>query len=172
MGRRDHQPSAPDDDSLAELSPMQRVTLADVWLGRAASERRVSDSFVVVRDALASLGAAEDLVDLATRAIDDEMRHAELSREVASRYARAPLDTLREVEPWLPAMAVANLRMWRETNRTYGSDAKLAAHGAPRLESVENSLMLAFRDLILPGFEHLGLATAAMQTWLASGAPT
>lgn len=242
----------PADETIADLSPLQRCTLADVWLGRAASERRVADSFVVVRDALASLGAAEELVALATRAIDDEMRHAELSREVASRYAREALahpprlalaipvhagasDRLRhvlhvvgqcafnetiastfleaalveataplaraalrellsdeidharigwallgsiepallhEVEAWLPAMAIANLRMWRETNRTYGRDAELAMHGAPRVESVENALIVAFRDLILPGFEHLGLATEAMRTWLEAGAPT
>ena len=242
----------PDDDTIAELSPLQRLTLADVWLGRAASERRVSDSFVIVRDALVSLGAAEELVDLATRAIDDEMRHAELSREVASRYAREPLahpprlvlaiplhagaserlrhvlhvvgqcafnetiastfleaalvettaplaraalrellsdeidharigwallgslerELLNDVERWLPAMAIANLRMWRETNRTYGSDASLAAHGAPHVESVEKALLLALRDLILPGFEHLGLATDTMRAWLEAGAPT
>ena len=242
----------PDDASIDDLSPMQRITLADVWLGRAASERRVADSFVVVRDALASLGAAEELVKLATRAIDDEMRHAELAREVASRYAREPLDhpprlmltiplhagaservrrvlhvvgqcafnetiastfleaalaeataplaraALREllsdeidharigwallgsldremrdeVERWLPAMAIANLRMWRETNRTYGSGAKLAEHGAPSASSVENALLLAFRDLVLPGLEHLGLATGSMRAWLAAGAPT
>lgn len=242
----------PDDASLDDLSPMQRLTLADVWMGRAASERRVADSFVVVRDALASLEAADELVQLATRAIDDEMRHAELARDVASRYAREPLahpprlvltiplhpgaserlrhvlhvigqcafnetiasafleaalaeataplaraalrellsdeidharigwallgsldrKMLDQVERWLPAMAIANLRMWRETNRTYGSDAKLAAHGAPRVESVENALLLAFRDLIVPGFEHLGLATDAIRTWLEAGAPT
>jgi hypothetical protein len=242
----------PGDDSIAELSSMQRRTLAEVWLGRAASERRVSDAFVVVRDALVSLDAAAELVELATRAVDDEMRHAELSRDVASRYAdealahpprlvlavpahsgarerlrhvlhivgqcafnetiasafleaalveaTAPLAraalrellsdeidharmgwallgsldraTLRDVERWLPALAIANLRMWRETNRTYGSDATLAAHGAPRVDTVEHALLLAFRDLILPGFEHLGLATAPMRTWLTAGAPT
>ena len=242
----------PDDASVGDLSPLQRITLADVWIGRAASERRVADSFVVVRDALASLGAADELVELATRAIDDEMRHAELSRDVASRYARARLEhpprlvltiplhpgasedlryvlhvvgqcafnetiastfleaalveataplaraalrellsdeidharigwallgsldheMRRQVERWLPGMAIANLRMWRETNRTYASDAKLAAHGAPRLEAVEHALLLAFRDLILPGFEHLGIATDTMRTWLEAGAPT
>jgi hypothetical protein len=242
----------PEDDSIAELSSRERCMLADVWLGRAASERRVADSFVVVRDALASLDAAEELVDLATRAIDDEMRHAELSRDVASRYACEPLahpprlalaiplhagaserlrhvlhvvgqcafnetiasafleaalaeataplaraalrellsdeidharlgwallgtldrELLREVDAWLAAMAIANLRMWREAHRAYACDAKLAMHGAPSVESVENALILAFRDLILPGFEHLGMKTEAMRTWLEAGAPT
>lgn len=242
----------PEDETLAQLSPMQRLTLADVWLGRAASERRVSDSFVVVRDALASLEAPEELVRLATRAIDDEMRHAELSRLVASRYAGEPLEhparlslstprhagaservrcilhvvgqcalnetiasafleaaladataplaraalrellsdeidharigwallgalertTRDEVERWLPAMAVANLRMWREAHRTYANEEELAAHGAPRVASVEKALLVAFRDLILPGFEHLGLRTAPLRAWLDAGAPT
>lgn len=81
----------PEDETIARLSPMQRRTLTEVWLGRAASERRVSDSFVVVRGALASLDAPAELVELAMRAVDDEMRHAELSRLVASRYAGEPL---------------------------------------------------------------------------------
>jgi hypothetical protein len=50
-------------------------------------ERRVADSFAVIRDALVRRGAAAELVDLAHRAIDDEHRHEELSRVVASRFA-------------------------------------------------------------------------------------
>ncbi len=242
----------PDDATLDDLSPTQRLVLADVWRGRAASERRVSESFTVVRDALVSLDAPRDLVDLATRAIDDEMRHAELSRMVASRCALQEIDhpprlvlelplhagaserlrhilhvvgqcafnetiasafleaaiaeataplaraalrellsdeidharigwallasldatTRAEVERWLPPMAIANLRMWRDAHRTYADDASLAAHGAPSVASVERALLLAFRDLILPGFAHLGMGTAKIAAWLEAGAPT
>jgi len=63
-----------------DLAPEAREVLAEIWLGRAASERRVADAFVVVGDALAALGADAALRDLAGRAVDDEMRHAELSR--------------------------------------------------------------------------------------------
>lgn len=242
----------PEDGTVADLSPTQRGVLADVWRGRAASERRVSESFTVVRDALVSLEAPRELVLLATRAIDDEMRHAELSRLVASRYALGAIDppprlvlelplhtgagerlrhilhvvgqcafnetiasvfleaaiaeataplaraalrellsdeidharigwallatldasTREEVERWLPTMAMANLRMWRDAHRTYADDASLAAHGAPCVASVERALLLAFRDLILPGFAHLGIGTAKIATWLEAGAPT
>lgn len=86
-GRLTNRPLPRDDDSIAALTPFERTHLADVWLLRAAMERRVGDSFVVVRDALRRRGAAKDLVDLAERAIDDEMRHEELSRVVASAFA-------------------------------------------------------------------------------------
>ena len=101
----------PEDDSIGELSPLHRCMLADIWLGRAASERRVADSFVVVRDALVSLGAVDELVGLATRAIDDEMRHAELSRVVASRYAREPLAHPPRLAPAIPLHAGASERL-------------------------------------------------------------
>lgn len=242
----------PDDDTIDELSSAERLTLADVWLGRAASERRVSDAFAVVRAALDALGATQDLIALATRAVDDEMRHAELSRVVASRYAGRPLahpplllltvpphegaseqlrhvlhvvgqccfnETIasafleaaliettaplsraalrellsdeidharlgwgllasldesmrRNVERWLPAMAITNLRMWREAQRTYASEERLAEHGAPRADAVERALIMAFRDLVIPGFAHLGLATQPIREWLDVGAPT
>jgi hypothetical protein len=50
-------------------------------------ERRVGDSFELVADALERRGAAAPLLELARRAVDDEYRHEELSRVVASRYA-------------------------------------------------------------------------------------
>lgn len=101
--------------------------------------------------------------------LSDEIDHARIGWALLGSLEH---ELLRAVEPWLPGMAVANLRMWRETHRSYGCDANLARHGAPRVESVENTLILAFRDLILPGFEHLGMATRAMRTWLDAGAPT
>lgn len=80
-----------DDASIDELSPADRRKLAGIWLGRAAMERRVADSFEVIRDALLRRGAKPSLVELAVRAIDDEYRHAELSRVVASRFAGSEL---------------------------------------------------------------------------------
>ncbi len=242
----------PDDPSIDDLSPETRAVLADAWSGRAASERRVGDAFVVVRDALASLGAGAELIELAARAIDDEMRHAELSRRIASRYAGRELEhppllplnvprharaderlrrilhvigqsclnetiasafleaTLvetdaplaraavrelladeidharigwatvaatdaamrRAIGEWLPEMAIANLRMWREAPRLYASDRELARHGAPREETVAAALLTAFRDLIVPGFAHLDVRTDEVVAWLDAGAPT
>lgn len=85
----------PDDPSIDALSNEERENLGDVWIGRAASERRVGDAFVLVAGALRALGCGAALVELAERAIDDEMRHAELSRRIASRYAGADLTVSR-----------------------------------------------------------------------------
>lgn len=233
----------------AALATRERV--AEVWLARAASERRVADSFVVVRAALIALGADAALIALADRAIDDEMRHAEISRIVASRYAgrelahpprlalavprhdgvsasarhvlhvvgqcainetiasvylenalafaTAPLarvalrelladeidharigwavagaaspDARRALGVELPRMCVANLRMWRAP-RGVPEGPELAAHGAPPPESVERGLLVAFRELVVPGFASIGVETAPIACWLDAGAAT
>lgn len=75
------------DEAIEALSPALRAKLAGIWLSRAAMERRVADSFTVVASALARRSRDESLVRLAERAVDDEHRHAELSRIVASRFA-------------------------------------------------------------------------------------
>lgn len=87
QGRLTSRPLPEADESIDRLSPEARRELASHWLARAASERRVADAFVVVRDALVASDAPNDLVALATRAIDDEHRHTELARHVASRFA-------------------------------------------------------------------------------------
>lgn len=242
----------PEDESIEAMNASDRSAVADMWLARAASERRVGDAFVVVTDALTRLRADESLVALARRAVDDEMRHAELSRRMAVRYASSdlehpsllPLDVpkhrgasdelravlhvvghcclnetlasafleaeiarvtaptghaaLREllsdevdharlgwatlssvdastraaVAPWLPEMAVANLRMWRTAPRGYTEAPALLAHGAADRHEVDRALRVGLRDLVLPGFAHLGFDVAPLARWLDDGAPT
>src|SRR4051812_7383231 len=87
-GRLTSKPLPLEDASIEALRDVERRRLADTWILRAAMERRVADSFQIVRDALARRRAPQALADLAERAIDDEYRHAELSRLVASRFAR------------------------------------------------------------------------------------
>jgi hypothetical protein len=65
-------------------------------------ERRVADAFLVVRDALARRNAPRQLVELAARAVDDEYRHTELSRVVASRIAKKELDMPERLELEVP----------------------------------------------------------------------
>ena len=91
-GRLTSRPLPALDVELDALDDLQRAELVAVWLGRAASERRVADAFEVIRDALIDLGAPRELVTLATRGVDDEYRHEELSRQVASRFAGRELD--------------------------------------------------------------------------------
>jgi hypothetical protein len=86
-GRLTKTPLPEYDDSIDALAPSARQRLADIWLRRAAMERRVADSFAVIAGALGRRLADSGIVALASRAIDDEYRHAELSRVVASRFA-------------------------------------------------------------------------------------
>jgi hypothetical protein len=86
-GRLTSRPLPEHDLTLEALTDQQRGQLAAVWLGRAASERRVAEAFEVIHGALASAHSHSSLSALAARAVDDEHRHAELCRVVASRCA-------------------------------------------------------------------------------------
>ena len=251
-GKVTSRPLPDHDPSIDALSDGDRATLVAVWHGRAATERRVADSFMLIASALRELNASPDLIALADRAIDDEYRHAEIGRVVASRYegkeldyppllpfsapahaqasdelrhtlhvlgqcsfnetiasaflevccehATAPLakaalrellsdeidharigwaqlaassaEVRREVVPWLPSLAKANLRMWRETPRTYPTGDLFCAHGAPSEAIIQSALTMAFQQLIIPGFEHMGMPTAALHAWMSEGTPT
>ena len=90
-GKLTSRPLPIDDPSIDALSAEVREDLVATWLGRAATERRVADAFEVIHGALVELHAAPELVAMASRAIDDEYRHTELSRVVASAYAGTDL---------------------------------------------------------------------------------
>jgi hypothetical protein len=92
-GRLTSRPLPAHDPTLETLTDEQRAELVAVWLSRAASERRVADAFGVIHGALQSTRSDALLRGLAARAVDDEHRHAELCRVVASRCAG------RELEP-------------------------------------------------------------------------
>jgi hypothetical protein len=251
-GRLTSRPLPENDETLDALSAADREELALHWLARAQSERRVGEAFAFIRDQLQQTGADASLVALADRAVDDEQRHFELSRQVASRFAGRSLPApeplplaipqhpgasaellpalwvlgqcafnetfasgvleaslaaaegplakaaLRELlsdevdharlgwtylaalEPgrraevgrWLLRLGRANLRMWRTAPREYPSRPELVTQGALSLELLEPALLGALGELIIPGFEHLGLPTDELKTWLADGAPT
>lgn len=240
------------DETIDALDPASREELARHWLERAAAERRVGDSFAVVRDTLRELDSGAELIALAERAVDDERRHEELSRLVACRFAGRELPAPERLALTLPhhegatdserrafwvvgqcclnetfASAVleaslaattgpyakaalrellsdeidharigwaylascspaargavaaralgltrANLKMWRETPRSYPSRPELVEQGALSLDLIEHALLGAIRELVIPGFEQLGVETARLGQWLDQGAPT
>lgn len=242
-GRLTGRPLPLDDEALDALSPAVREELAQHWLERAASERRVGTSFTVIRDTLVEAAAHPELISLAERAIDDEMRHEEISRVVASRFhgtelplppalpfaapehpgaspalkrhlwvigqcslnetfasavleasmdvttgtlAKAALrelladevdharigwahlasldvETKQQLQPRLASMVKANMKMWRETPRSYPSDDALLAHGALSAALIEQAIQIALEDLIIPGLQTLGFEVSALQ---------
>jgi hypothetical protein len=244
------------DPSIDRLGDAERVALAAVWLGRAATERRVADAFEVIHSALAALKTEGEVLRIAARAVDDEHRHAELSRVVASRFAGTDLppppllelrvpehpgasDELRhtlhvvgqcalnettaslfleaclahakgelasvalrellsdEIDharigwahlasvrpeiraaaaPWLLPLTRKNLAIWRDAPRAPAGAAvdagEMTAHGAPPADVIDDALVTAVRDLILPGFRQAGVDARAVEAWLAGGAAT
>ena len=51
-------------------------------------------------------------------------------------------------------------------------DDTLARHGIPAAGDVEDALLAAVRDLIVPGMAHSKLDASALERWAARGAPT
>jgi hypothetical protein len=129
--RREHTPNGrwggcltqkplPDRDPSIDALPLHaKQKLAGIWLGRAAMERRVADSFAVIAPALKRRRAPEALVRLAERAIDDEYRHAELSRVVASRFAGRELSSPPRLALEVPAHRGASAEL-RDTLHIVG----------------------------------------------------
>jgi hypothetical protein len=102
-GRLTQRPLPEEDPTIEALTPSDRTRLAEIWLVRAAMERRVADSFEVIHEALVRRAASPELVEIASRAIDDEYRHTELSRLVASRFAGKELATPERLPLEVPA---------------------------------------------------------------------
>jgi hypothetical protein len=107
------------DPSIDALSSEAKTKLAGIWLARAAMERRVSDSFAVIAQALRRRRAPQTLIELAERSIDDEFRHAELSRVVASRFAGRELPSPALLELEVPAHQGASAEL-RDTLHVVG----------------------------------------------------
>lgn len=97
-GRLTNKPLPESDPAIDALSTPLRERLAALWHIRSAMERRVGDSFSMVVGALERRGTAPALLELARRAVDDEYRHEELSRRVASVYAGREMPRAKRLE--------------------------------------------------------------------------
>lgn len=163
-GRLTSRPLPEQDPQIDALDPAQRSQLSAIWLARAASERRVADAFEVVRDALEDLGSEPQLRALAARAVDDEHRHAELARLVASRFAGRELEPPARLTLVVPEHrgAPARLRCSLHVlghcamNETFASAFLEAALGACRAPYARASL----RELLSDEVDHARIGWA------------
>src|SRR5690606_10324396 len=130
-----------------------------------AMERRVGDAFAVVRDALRRRGAASDLVALAERAIDDESRHEELSRVVASRFAGKELAAPARLVLELPVHARASTEL-RDTLNIVGqcvfNETTASAYLERSLEHAKDGRLAkcALRELLSDEIDHARIGWA------------
>lgn len=165
-GRLTRRPLPENDAEIERLSAAHRTVLAELWLARAASERRVADAFTVVASDLASLAAPAELTVLARRAVDDEHRHAELARLVASRYAGRELEPPARLPLVVPEHPGASPRLaWTlhvighaAMNETFASaylEASLALARAPLARAAIQALLSDEIDHARIGWAHV-----------------
>jgi hypothetical protein len=83
---RSDRPLPPPDASIAALEASARASVAATSARRAALELEGAAAFTAVTQALIDLRAAAGIVDLAARAVAEEIRHAELYLELARAY--------------------------------------------------------------------------------------
>ncbi len=62
-----------------------------IWRERAQSELNTASGFAIVLTELFELGAPSAVLELASQAVTDEVRHAELCRGLAERYLGEPV---------------------------------------------------------------------------------
>ena len=75
------------DPVLDALDPDSRAGVAAVWAERAESELGAGAVFAAVASGLFTASMPVEIVWLASRAVCDELRHAEICRHVAARYS-------------------------------------------------------------------------------------
>lgn len=71
---------------------------------------------------------------------------------------------------WLVPLTACNLREWRGVQLP--DDDSLASHGVPPQDLARQYLNDALRGVLLPGFQHVGLDTRALEAWVRAGAVT
>ena len=76
---------------MADLGVSARRVLSGVWAYRAGAEEQAARRFTRLAHELRAVGAIEEVVALADRAIEDERRHVILCRAMADRYGDAPV---------------------------------------------------------------------------------
>jgi hypothetical protein len=76
-----------DDPSVDALDGPTRERVALQWEARARAELRVASVFAVLIRELLETGADPPVLEICARAVSDEVRHAEICRLLAARYA-------------------------------------------------------------------------------------
>jgi len=75
-----------DDATIAELDPATRTVIGRQWEDRATAEVRTAAAFAKVSFELLDVGASPEVLQIAARAVADELEHGELCRLAASAY--------------------------------------------------------------------------------------
>lgn len=97
----------------------------------------------------------------------DEIDHSRLGWAYLSTVPAARRERLSD---WLLPLAITNLREWIQSATTH--QHSFAAQGVPSAEAVRSALHEVVREVMLPGFAHVGLDVRGLERWVRAGLPT
>ena len=76
-----------------------------------------------------------------------------------------------EIGTFVLPLVARQVRGWRAQIATVPGPP-VPGHGCPSGEAIEHAMRASITDLVLPGFEHLGIDVRAARRWAEAGAAT
>ena len=108
--------------------------------------------------------ASGPLVRAALRALlSDEIDHARIGWAHLASLQVGDIERAA-IGAWLPRMLAGHVASWRELGPE-SATGWIAAHGCLAPDSIEEVVRAALRDLVLPGFDRVGIDTRAARAW-------
>ena len=105
--------------------------------------------------------ASAELRDVHGRHLADEIDHARVGW---AHLASLPVDERAEIATWIPKLLKAQVETWEERLGEL-PEAGIAGHGYPPRATLLQVVHGAVREVVLPGFEYLGLDVATARAW-------
>jgi hypothetical protein len=141
----------------AELVPVLHV------VGMSAINETLACGFLEL-----SLDGATDpaVRDGVREVLGDEIRHGRIGW---AWLASAGVQARAQVAPYVLPLLRAQVAAWRAQIATVPGG--VPSHGCPGGPAIEAAMVAAIGELVLPGFEHLGLDVAEARAWWRAGAP-
>jgi hypothetical protein len=173
-----------DDPSVDALDATTRARVAKLWRSRATAELRVASIFAVLSRELLEFGADPAVIRIATRAVSDEVRHADICRALAERYEGAPVafpppgpvpmpSLARAPAPLRPTLHAVAMGCVNETVASAWLEASFAQTTVPLARAAIRELMADDVHHARMGWAHIGSShvTKAMRAEVSAWLP-
>jgi hypothetical protein len=175
LRRVSRRPLPIDDAAVDLLDPEPRSAVAAMWANRSAAELRVAAAFAAIAGALFEVGADPQVLAIVSRAVGEEVRHAEICRRIASRYQGTPVAwpspaaaTLPQHEGATPnvccAMHMIGMCCLNETIAGAYLQSCFAAAEAPLAKAALSELLSDEIDHARVGWAYLASAPLSAET--------
>jgi hypothetical protein len=102
--------------------------------------------------------------------LGDEIRHGRIGWAWLAS-AKLDDDARAEIGHHVLRLLEMQVRGWRAQIATVPAPA-VPEHGCPSGAAIEAAMVASIGDLVLPGFEHLGIDVSRARRWSQAGAPT